>query len=262
MKKISRYLKVLWIMMRNAFMVNTLHKTSFVIFFVGKILRFILFFSFIFYALKGTNSLSGYSSDQVIFFYLTFILVSTLSQLMFRNVYSFRPLVVSGSFDLILSKPLNALFRVLFGGVDLMDLITTPIFIGIILWWIGKFDPTLWGVTIYILLILNSLVLSAALHILVVSLGIITLEVDHTIMIYRDMEGMGKFPVDIYKQPLKNVLTFIIPIGIMMTVPAKALMGLATTQIIITSFVVSGVLLFLSLKFWGFALKRYTSASS
>jgi len=40
------------------------------------------------------------------------------AQLLFRDVYRFRPKVVSGDFDLILVKPINPLFRVLLGGAD------------------------------------------------------------------------------------------------------------------------------------------------
>jgi ABC-2 type transport system permease protein len=73
---------------------------------------------------------------------------------------------------------------------------------------------------------------------------------------------MGRFPVDIYKQPLRNIITFIIPIGIMITFPAKALMGLLSPQWIVLSFTIAAVLLMISLTFWRYALRQYTSASS
>ena len=39
------------------------------------------------------------------FFYLSFSLVDTIAQLFFREVYRFRPLIVSGDFDLPSSNP-------------------------------------------------------------------------------------------------------------------------------------------------------------
>ena len=94
------------------------------------------------------------------------------------------------------------------------------------------------------------------------SLGIITLEIDHTIMIYRDIVNLGRLPVDIYRQPIQGILTYLIPVGIMITLPAKALMGLVTPIGVLLSFVLGLVLIFSSLKFWNFALKNYSSASS
>ena len=66
------------------------------------------------------------------------------------------------------------------------------------------------------------LVISAAFHILVLAMGIITLEIDHTVMIYRDLVGLGRFPIDIYKEPLRSLITFIVPIGLMISIPAGA----------------------------------------
>jgi ABC-2 type transport system permease protein len=94
------------------------------------------------------------------------------------------------------------------------------------------------------------------------ALGIITLEIDHTIMIYRDLTSLGRFPIDIYKEPLKSILTFVIPVGVMVTLPAKALIGLISPVGVLISFVVGILAIFLSARFWKYALRFYTSASS
>lgn len=73
---------------------------------------------------------------------------------------------------------------------------------------------------------------------------------------------MGRIPVDLYIEPLRTVLTFVIPVGIMMTLPAKAFMGLLSFDLLVVSLLIGGIFLFLSLRFWDFSLKRYTSAGS
>lgn len=232
------------------------------VFILGKLLRFTFFLGFIYFLLKGTDNLAGYSLNQTIFFFLTFNLIDTVSQFLFREVYRFRPLVVSGSFDLVLSKPISALFRSLLGGADVLDLLTIPpLALGV--YYIGAhLNPSLMQTGYYLLLIVNGLILATAFHIAVLSLGIITLEVDHTIMIYRDLTNLGRFPVDIYKEPLRGILTFLIPVGVMVTFPAKALMGLVSVQGVIGSFAVGILTIFVSLRLWNFALTKYTSASS
>ena len=185
-----------------------------------------------------------------------------MAQFLFREAYRFRPLVVSGDFDLILVKPVNALFRVLMGGADVLDLITIPPIIFAV-YYVGRLlSPTTAHTVLFLLLIINGLLIATAFHIAVLALGIITLEVDHTIMIYRDITNLGRFPVDIYKQPLQGILTYLIPVGIMVTLPAKALMGLVTPWGIVSSFVLGIVAIILSLRFWSFALTKYSSASS
>lgn len=112
------------------------------------------------------------------------------------------------------------------------------------------------------MLVLNGFLIAAAFHILVLALGIITTEIDHAIMIYRDITGMARFPVDIYKEPLRGLITFIIPIGVMMTFPAKALFGLLTPMFIIISFTIGLIFFYLSIMLWNYALSQYASASS
>ena len=123
-------------------------------------------------------------------------------------------------------------------------------------------SPTFQQVTFYLLLILNGLLIATAFHIAVLSLGIITFEIDHMIMIYRDIVNMGRFPIDIYKEPIRSVITYLIPVGIMITLPAKALLGLVSPIGILESFGLGVVMIFLAIRFWNFAIKKYSSASS
>lgn len=262
MKKFNYYLKVWWMMSKNAFLAMLNHRIGVVVFTLGKVLRFTFFGAFIYFLLSKTNTLAGYTLHQTLFFFLTFNLIDVISQFLFREAYRFRPLIISGSFDLILIKPINALFRSLMGGADILDLFTIPPLIFAVYYVGAQLDPTAGQVLLYVILVANGLVISTALHIAVLSLGIITLEIDHTIMIYRDLTNLGRLPIDIYGQPLKGILTYLIPVGVMITLPAKAMMGLITPVGIAISFALGILMMTLTLRFWGFALKQYTSASS
>jgi ABC-2 type transport system permease protein len=249
-------------MSKNAFMIVLSQKKVFGLFLTGKLLRFGFFTAFLYFLIKGAGNLAGYSINQTIFFFLTFNVVDILAQFLYREVYRFRPLVVRGDFDLILTKPTSALFRVLMGGADVIDLVTIPPLIAAVIYVGAMLNPNILNTIYYILLIINGLLIATAFHIAVLSLGIITLEIDHTIMIYRDMTNLGRFPIDIYREPLRGILTYLVPVGVMITLPAKALMGLISPLGVMASFLLGVTLLFVSLKFWHFSLRHYTSASS
>src|SRR3990172_1736822 len=258
----SKYFKIWWLMSKNAFISMLANRLGASVFMFGKLLRFGFFLVFIVFLLKGTNTLAGYNLNQTLFFFLTFNLIDVVTQFLYREVYRFRPLVVSGSFDLVLTKPVNALFRSLMGGADILDFMTIPPLI-LAIYFLGRsLNPTTVQVLLYLFLLINGLLIATAFHISVLSLGIITLEIDHTIMIYRDITNLGRFPVDIYRQPLRGVLTYLIPVGIMMTLPAKALMGLVSPLGVGISLGLAATGIFLSLRFWNLALRQYTSASS
>src|SRR5689334_6653765 len=132
-KRFIYYLKIWWMMNIKYILPVLSHNYTFLVFLIGKIIRFVFFGGFIFFLLKGTHTLAGYSLNQVVFFYITFTFIDAISQFLFREVYRFRPQIISGSFDLTLVKPMNPLFRVLLGGADAIDLITLPIFIYLII---------------------------------------------------------------------------------------------------------------------------------
>lgn len=262
MIKFKKYLKTWWLMSRNSFIGVFYAKIALFIFLFGKIIRFVFFLGFLFFLVKGTNTIGSYNLNQTLFFFITYTLIDTISQFLFREVYRFRPLIVSGNFDLVLVKPVNSLFRSLMGGADIIDLITIPPLIYATIYVGQMLHPSVLNVLFYIILVLNGVVISAALHIVVLSLGIVTTEIDHTIMIYRDLVSLGRFPIDIYAEPVKGALTYFIPVAIMITLPAKYLMGLVSPIGVLSSLLIGGVAFFVATRFWNYALRRYTSASS
>jgi ABC-2 type transport system permease protein len=262
MRRIKYYSKIWWLLTRNAFSVVLGQRVALIFFLAAKIIRFTFFIGFLYFLVLGTKGLAGYSANQAIFFFLIFNVVDVMAQFLFREVYRFRPKIVSGDFDLTLVKPTNALFVSLMGGADLIDLITIPpLFLAVI--YVGSLmDPTFSQTILFVLLAFNGLLIAAAFHIAVLAMGIITLEIDHTVMIYRDLTSFGRFPVDIYRQPLRGILTYLIPVGIMITFPARALMGLMSVGGVVLSLAFGVFAIFMALVFWNYALTKYTSASS
>jgi len=249
-------------MSRNSFSMVLSQKITLFIFLVGKTLRFTFFFGFLYFLLIGVKNLAGYNLNQMIFFFLVFNVIDVISQFLFREVYRFRPMIINGDFDLVLVKPIKPLFRVLLGGADVIDFLTIPPLVIATIYFGSLLHPNFGQVVIFCLLLINAFMIATAFHILLLSLAIITTEIDHSIMIYRDLTSLGRFPIDIYKEPLKGFLTYFIPIGIMVTFPVKAMIGLVGPAGIIVAFTVGVLAVFISLKFWNHALKKYSSASS
>ena len=261
-KRTGYYLKIWVLMSRNALLVVLSQRFMFIIFLLAKIIRYSFFISFLYFVVKGTNTIAGYDLNQVILIYLTFTFIDIASQFLFREVYRFRPLIISGDFDLVLVKPVSALFRVLMGGADIIDFVLIPPIIFAI-WFIGaKMDPSFIQVILYVLLLANGLLIATGFYILVLSFGILTFEVDHTAMIFRDMASLGRLPIEVYRQPLRSFLTFLIPLGVMITLPSRVLMGIISPLSVVGSCALGIVFLYFSTKIWSFALTKYTSASS
>lgn len=221
-------------------------------------------FAFFLYSLfSGIAVLGGYTRPQILIFYLIFNLIDTTSQLLFREVYRFRALVVTGGLDLVLAKPMNPLIRCLLGGPDLIDTgMLILIVVACIYVTVTSIHPSFLSVSIFMIMLVNSLLISTAFHICVLALGIITFSVDHLVMIYRDLAALARIPIDLITNPLRTILTFVIPIGIMFTFPAQVLLGLLTWQTTLVSLAFGITSLYLSLRLWKYSLRQYQSAGS
>lgn len=231
-------------------------------FILAKLLRFAFFVTLIVFLMENTQSLAGYSSDQILLFFLTYTLIDSLSQMLFREVYRFRAKVVSGDFDMDLVKPIASLFRPLLGGADPFDMITLVPFTIVFTVVAIRFAPTAEQVVWFLVLILNAVLIAASFHILVLALGVFTTQIDHAIMIYRDIIGMGRFPPEVYPVVIRTVLLTLVPIALMVTIPARILMGVFSWEAVAMALAISGLFLLFSWTAWRRALSLYSSASS
>ncbi len=262
--KVIKLIKVWFLMAKIAAQSQLTTNAGGILFIIGKVIRFALFFIFLFSVLSQSGELAGYSREEVVWFFLVFNLVDVLVQFLFRGVYVFRPLVVSGNYDLDLLKPLPSFFRPLFGWTDILDFITLiplVIFSG----WFVFVNHLVIGikeVIFFFLLLIAALLIGFSFHLAVSAFCILTTEIDHLIWVYRDLTAMARFPTDVYRGLVRFILTFVFPVVLLITFPAKALLGLLSPEKVVLGVGLSLFFVSLSLKFWYWSLRRYTSASS
>ncbi|MEO8581300.1 MAG: ABC-2 family transporter protein [Patescibacteria group bacterium] len=263
-KRFKVYSTVWFIIASNAVQETFVNRWSNVLFFLGKAIRLGMSLIVLLLIKQATKGFGQYSTDEMIVFFLTYQLLDIVGQIFYRGVYMFSNMVRSGEFDLFLSKPINPLFRALTGQPDINDvffLIPNLIISGYIL---SKLNITITvgSAVLYAALLLNSFLIVTALHILVLTIGVITTEVDGVIWMYRDLIRLGQFPVSVYAEPLRFALFFIIPIGVMITIPAEVLLNTPVTYSIFLSTLIGVGSLFISLRLWDWGIKQYSSASS
>ena len=80
--------------------------------------------------------------------------------------------------------------------------------------------------------------------------------------VFDSLFQMARYPVNLYPGWLRLVLTRVVPVGVMTTVPAQALTGELAPGMLIGSLMLALVLLVGASALFRFALRRYASASS
>lgn len=259
------YWRVWWRLTRLEFEKNLANTRGAALFFMlGKLFRLATAFLFVYVIVDRAKALAGYNLQEAVLILAIFNFSTTLNQLFLRGVYLFRQKIVDGTFDFYLLNPLSELFYSLFSLTDAMDLTLLVPYLGIVLWaWVSAgYALTLSGLLFLALALLTMFLFTLALHIIVISIGVKYLEVDNTIMLYRDLEKMAAFPIEIYGQVLSAFLTYALPFALMATIPARLIFGLSSPLLFLYFLPLALVFLSLSLRFWHHSLKSYSSASS
>lgn len=231
---------------------------------IGKLVRLLFFLTYLLAIFKHLPSLKGYTVQQMVLFFMTFNVVDVGAQFLFRGLYGVKYLIEEGDFDKILTQPAHALFRISSMGVDFLDLFTL-IPVGFITAWTLKQMPgvmTLNSVLLYVLLLGNAMIIAYAFHVLIGSLSVRTHEFESAIWVYRDVMTLARFPVTIYSDVLRGLFVTVLPIGVMVTFPAQALLGLLSWKGMAYAVALAVSLHLAAQAFWKSSLREYTSISS
>ena len=263
-----KYITVWWRLAQMAFLMQFANRWSSLGWLGGKLVRLVFFIVFIAAIFHHVSSVAGYSLEQVALFFLTFNLVDIVAQIFLRGIYMIGRDIREGDLDFYLIQPVNPLFRVCSNLVDFLDLITLLPVLALIVYVfpriLSQFSASqllLQGI-LYVLLCLNGIVIAFSIHVLIASITVRTQQMENSIWMYRDLVSLGRFPVDIYTPFLRALLTFVLPIAVMVSYPSKALLGILGPGKIIGAFVLSGLLLFAAITAWHKSLKHYSSISS
>ncbi len=223
---------------------------------VGSIFYLSLFF-------QGDRTLPGWNwSETLLVLGFFTILQGFASALLAPNLNSIVKHVERGTLDFVLLKPISSQF------------------------WLSSYTLSPWGIpdlclgfglVIYSAIhlglpwyqgLLSLIPLScgaAILYSLWFMLGTTSIwftKIYNVTAVLRGLLEAGRFPMAAYPLLYRIFFTFIIPIAFLTTVPSQVLLGQTSPGWFFGAIVLAIALLYLSHRFWHFALGSYTSASS
>jgi ABC-2 type transport system permease protein len=206
------------------------------------------------------DSLAGWTRNEMLVVIGCYqMLGGMLATFIEPNVRWFDERVKKGELDEILLKPVSSLYLATLGSQAPLGL--GGVFLGLFVTAIGVRDHfALTNALTGAMALVSAFAVLWATRVLVMLLSLWAPSLSFDVM-YDAIWQFGRYPIEIYKQPLRSVFTFIIPIGLATTVPALALtQGMAALTGLS---VVAGIGMVLLVKMlWSRSLRRYTSATS
>jgi ABC-2 type transport system permease protein len=259
-----RYLRI-W---RKAAVLNftilVASRIDFWTFIPSKLVRMGAFFVFALSIFKPGTMIAGYTAGEALLFFAVMNLIDVLLQIFYRGLTDHPRIVKNGDFDFVLAKPLNPLLWSTFRIVDLLDVITIPVAVGL-LWYAIQQTHQSFTIQQWILaaaLLIASFIIGICLNIIIASLSFWTQETEQIWRTYRDIAYTARFPPEIFPSALRLIFTYLIPILVVVSFPTKALLHRLTLFELSWT---AALLIFIPLLtnyIWNKGLAHYTSASS
>lgn len=213
---------------------------------------------------RFTGDVAGWSYGEVLVVVGLFFGINGIRQAFLEsNLERLTEGVRRGTLDHLLTRPVDSQVLVSLRHVDMHNLVD-PL-LGLVLVVVGL-TITGRGVTVgallsFTLLILAAVVLLYALVLGLMCLAVVLLGGDELSSLSFSAVELSRFPVDAYRQPLQTLLV-VVPIALLTTVPARALLGRLDPWWLLGSPAVAVGCLVAASVCWRRVLRRYTGASA
>jgi ABC-2 type transport system permease protein len=172
--------------------------------------------------------------------------------------------VRKGTLDFVLLKPVDAQLLVSLAKIEPWRVIDVFGAIAIFVYAFRKIGhhPTLLHVLLAFGLLFAALLVLYSIAIIVVSIAFFAVRVDNLLYLFQSIFDVARWPSSIFRGGLAIVFTYILPLALMTTYPALALLG--RLQFATTAGALAGTLVFAAFArlVWKLSIAKYTSASS
>jgi ABC-2 type transport system permease protein len=210
-----------------------------------------------------TERLGGWSYLEVLVLLGVFNALTGVIEAVLRpGVGRLAEEVRNGKLDLVLSRPVDALFFVTFRRLDVWrfaDVLVGFALAAYALWRIGQW-PSAGELAAFAITFAAAVAVVYAIWLALMSLAFWFVAVENISTLFDAVFEAARYPVSAYPGALRFLFVYLIPIAWTTTIPASALTGRLHWPTALGAALVGAIALALTRFLWTAALRRYTSA--
>ena len=259
------YAGLLWLQLRTSFSLALQYRADFLTDGLVEVFWTVTTLAPIFVLYGHRTEVAGWSYGEMLlvtafFTLLQAVLEGAINPSMTLVVEQIR----QGTFDFVLLKPKDAQFLVTTARVlpwRALNVVTAGVLVAVGFSKLGR-APALLDAGMACLFFAASLAILQSLWMLSVCLAFYVVKVDNLTFLFGAIFDAARWPSSIFKGALRLVFTFVIPLAIMTTFPAEALLGRASLGKLVAALATATAAVLASRAAWKRALSSYTSASS
>jgi ABC-2 type transport system permease protein len=261
----TRYLRLLAIQLRVSVAAAMAYRANFLIEGVMSLLWMALTLLPLIVLFKGRDTVAGWDAPSALIVMAYFmavhaVLEGTISPSLVDLVEKIR----TGSFDYVLLKPIDAQAMISASRYEPWKVFDLAGAIAVVIYAFVQrgAPPAVLDVALGVVLFGSGVVAAYALWILCAAASFWVVRLDNLMYLLGAIFDTARWPVHVFPGAWRFVFTFVIPIAVMTTYPAMALLARPDAPSALATVGGSLVLLAISRIVWRTAIRSYTSASS
>ena len=212
-----------------------------------------------------TDRLAGWSQSEVFVLIGTFQLLTGIKATLLDPNLAWFPGrgIREGALDTYLLQPAPSLFLASFASAAPLASVQALLGLGVVVLGASTagHPPGPLGVVAWLLLVVVGAATAWALSVLLACLAFWAPRLELEVF-YGAAWQLGRYPVEVYRRPLRLVLTYVLPLALVATVPAAALLRAPSPTTLLAAAGVGGLAILLATVTWHLGLRRYTGATS
>jgi|FLYL01.1.fsa_nt_gi ABC-2 type transport system permease protein len=182
---------------------------------------------------------------------------------LYTNLNRLPRYIRTGELDYLLTRPVSSQFMISFRNLNLWSFPSTVLGLGLVVYgMIETNQVSIQNVFLFLLLLLAGLSILYSIWLILLTSAFWLVRVDNIGELFQAFFAAGRFPLTTFPTWLRLILTLVVPILLIVTVPASAVVGRLSWQLALLSLGVAFALLLISHRLWQLGLSRYSSASS
>jgi ABC-2 type transport system permease protein len=259
------YVSLLWIQLRTSLALSMQYRVDFVTDGFVEVFWMITALVPLFVIFETRPVVAGWTFGEALMVTGFFTLLqAVLEGVINPSVQLVVEQIRKGTFDFVLLKPKDAQFLVSTARILPWRSVNVLTAAGLFAYGFVKLGrgPSAFDVAAALLVLFASIAILHSLWTLGVSVAFYVVKVDNLTMLFGAVFDAARWPSSVFRGLLHIVFTFVIPLGVMTTFPADALLGRASLVEMGAATLTALIAVAVSRTVWKRAIAHYTSASS
>ena len=260
-----RYARIFGVQLRASVQVTMQYRAEF---FVGLFMAaFYVFWNVVpmFVLWSQRSEIAGWSLEEAALVTAWFTLLrAVLDGAVQPSLQAVVEHIRTGTLDFVLLKPADTQFLVSTAKFEVFNFVDAALAVGLAAWGLHRLHrvPTVGQVGIALVLTVAAAALLYALAILVISAAFYVVRLDNLIYLFNSVFDAARWPASVFRGVWRILFTFVVPLALMTTYPALALLGRLDGATAVRALCGAVLFVLAARLVWRRSIGHYRSASS